>query len=50
MGAGKLFGWEIGKIISSNWEPAVIMVLPPGAFITIGVLMAAINYAKKNDK
>ncbi len=27
-------------------EPAIFMVLPPGAFLTIGVLMAIVNYSK----
>ena len=27
-------------------EPATFMILPPGAFLTIGVLMAIVNYSK----
>jgi electron transport complex protein RnfE len=39
LGAGTVFGLVL-------FDPAVaatIMILPPGAFITIGVLMAALN-------
>lgn len=50
LGAGKIFGWNFGMLINANWEPAVIMVLPPGAFITIGVLMAVINIIKEKKK
>jgi Na+-translocating ferredoxin:NAD+ oxidoreductase subunit E len=52
LGAGKIFGWNLGVVLNPNWEPAVIMVLPPGAFITIGFLMAIINIIKerKRDK
>lgn len=50
LGAGKIFGWNLGAVLNSNWEPAVIMVLPPGAFITIGFLMAIINIIKERDK
>jgi Na+-translocating ferredoxin:NAD+ oxidoreductase subunit E len=52
LGAGKIFGWNLGVVLNPNWEPAVIMVLPPGAFITIGFLMAIINIIqeRKRDK
>lgn len=50
LGAGKIFGWNFGALINGNWEPAVIMVLPPGAFITIGFLMALINVLKERRK
>ncbi|NLK62115.1 MAG: electron transport complex subunit E [Fusobacteria bacterium] len=44
LGAGKLFGMEI---LPSFVNPAVIFILPPGAFITLGFLMAIINKVKQ---
>ena len=48
LGSGKLFGLDFfGKI----FYPALIFILPPGAFITIGVLVALINkYKQKRGK
>lgn len=44
LGSGKLFGLDVfGKI----FDPALIFILPPGAFITIGVLVALINKFKQ---
>jgi len=42
-GAIVLFG---NTLIEVPIEPATYMVLPPGAFLTIGVLMAIVNYSK----
>jgi len=39
LGNGTIFG--SGKILS---QPAIIMILPPGAFITIGTIMALFHY------
>ncbi len=39
-GAGTLFGI---KLMFEAYEPALIMILPPGAFITLGILLAIIN-------
>lgn len=36
LGSGKLFG----VCISSGFEPIALMILPPGAFLTIGFLLA----------
>lgn len=40
------YGW--------SWEvpvkPMIIMILPPGAFITIGILMGIINHLKREKK
>lgn len=43
LGAGMLFGVPLYNTAAS----ATIMVLPPGAFITIGALMAALNRHEK---
>ncbi|MEW5901861.1 MAG: electron transport complex subunit E [Acidobacteriota bacterium] len=37
LGSGTLLGY---KIMGSWFEPWTIMILPPGAFITLGILMA----------
>ena len=50
LGAGKIFEWNFAELINKNWEPAVIMVLPPGAFITIGILIAVINVIKEKKE
>ena len=46
LGAGSILGWQI---IPHNppvdlWSHWVIMILPPGAFITLGLLMGAANW------
>ena len=47
LGYGTLFGVNI---LSSGFHPMLVMVLPPGAFLTIGILMAAFNAIKDRDK
>lgn len=46
-GAGSIFGI---RILPEAFEPAVIMILPAGAFLALGLLLAGNNYikAKKN--
>lgn len=39
LGAGSIFGFQLFNQAAA----ATIMILPPGAFITIGILMAALN-------
>lgn len=47
LGAGTWFGM---KIMPAAYDPAVIMILPAGAFITLGLLLAFINrMATKTD-
>jgi electron transport complex protein RnfE len=41
IGAGTFFGMQI---MPAAYKPAAIMILPPGAFFTLGTLMAVINY------
>ena len=43
LGAGQLFGHQI---MPSTFKPAIIMILAPGAFFTVGILMAIMNYRK----
>jgi electron transport complex protein RnfE len=40
MGAGSIFGFTL---FPQGFEPAIIMILPPGAFITLGLLLALLN-------
>ncbi len=40
LGAGSILGFSL---FGSFYEPAIIMVLAPGAFITLGILMALLN-------
>lgn len=43
LGAGTVFGIELfGKV----FEPALVMILPPGAFLALGVLIGLLNYMK----
>lgn len=41
LGTGMLFGFQV---LPDVWPDWVIMVLPPGAFITLGLLLATVNY------
>lgn len=43
LGSGKIFGIEL---FTKIFDPALIFILPPGAFITIGILVAIINKFK----
>ena len=41
LGTGMLFGFPV---LPATWPDWVIMVLPPGAFITLGLLLGAVNW------
>ncbi|MFZ5572153.1 MAG: electron transport complex subunit RsxE [Thermodesulfobacteriota bacterium] len=41
LGAGSLFGI---RVLPASWPDWVIMVLPPGAFLTLGLLLGAVNW------
>lgn len=47
LGSGKLFGIEI---FTKLFDPAMIFILPPGAFITIGVMVAIITKFKQRGR
>lgn len=48
LGAGTVFGF---RVMPAAYKPAVIMILAPGAFFTLGILMALINlYRVKTAK
>jgi electron transport complex protein RnfE len=40
IGAGSIFGIQL---LPGAYEPAIIMILPPGAFFTLGLLLALLN-------
>lgn len=44
LGNGTLLGV---RVFSANFEPWVIMVLPPGGFLTLGLLLLALAYARE---
>jgi Na+-translocating ferredoxin:NAD+ oxidoreductase subunit E len=41
LGNGSLYGIPV---LSSSFEPVLIMILPPGAFLTIGFVLAGFNW------
>ena len=43
LGAGKFFGKDV---MPASYNPAIIMILAPGAFFTLGILMATLNAFK----
>lgn len=47
LGSGSLFGYAV---LPSAWPGWGIMILPPGAFLTLGVLLALWNLAEKRKK
>jgi electron transport complex protein RnfE len=49
LGAGTWFGMQV---MPESFSPAVIMILPPGAFFTLGLLMFLLNLLtqRKRDK
>lgn len=46
LGSGKFFGMEL----FSNFKPALIMILPPGGFLTLGLVLAVYNYIQMKKK
>lgn len=41
LGAGTFFGLSI---MGSSFRPALLMILPPGAFLTLGLLVGLVNW------
>jgi len=41
LGNGTLFGY--GPLFGGNFEPVIAMILPPGAFLTLGFILAGMN-------
>ncbi|NOQ63159.1 MAG: RnfABCDGE type electron transport complex subunit E [Methyloprofundus sp.] len=44
LGAGQLLGYQV---FSTNFEPWVVMILPPGGFIVLGSWLLLINYIQQ---
>ena len=51
LGEGTFFGLPVLKTIESGgfWEPWVIMILPAGAFITLGLVIMVMNLIGKRS-
>ena len=48
LGDGALFGIDL---FGANFEPWIIMILPPGGFLTLGVILLCFNWFKfKKDE
>jgi len=47
LGAGSILGYSL---FSASFEPALIMILPPGAFLTLGLLMGILNKLQEKNK
>ena len=47
LGSGSLFG---AQLLPAGYSPALIMILAPGGFLTLGILMALINYINTRRK
>ncbi len=47
LGEGKLFGVDL---FGPDFEPWVIMILPPGGFITLGLLLLFFNWLEEKKK
>ncbi|MGL5205927.1 MAG: electron transport complex subunit RsxE [Acidaminococcaceae bacterium] len=47
LGAGTLLGFSV---LGPSFQPVLLMVLPPGAFITMGFLFAGANYLKQRKE
>lgn len=47
LGAGSVFGLSL---FGEAFKPAIIMILPPGAFLALGLLIGLLNYVQKKHK
>lgn len=47
LGAGSIFGLSL---FGASFQPALIMILPPGAFIVLGCLIATVNHINNTKK
>ena len=47
LGTGMFFGF---RVLPEMWPDWVIMVLPPGAFLTFGLLLGAVNWVVAKKK
>jgi electron transport complex protein RnfE len=47
LGSGTFLGWSV---LGPAYEPWVIMVLPPGGFLALGVLLLVLNWAERRRR
>ena len=47
LGAGTQLGFPV---LSASYQPILLMLMPPGAFITMGFLFAGVNYLKQRKE
>jgi len=47
LGSGSIFNYQV---LGSSFRPWVIMILPPGAFLTLGIMIGLINTFSKKEK
>ncbi|WP_026893759.1 electron transport complex subunit RsxE [Clostridiisalibacter paucivorans] len=47
LGAGSIFGFQL---LGEAFKPAIIMILPPGAFLALGLLIGLYNWTKLRKK
>ena len=47
LGTGALFGLPLFGV---NYQPLLLLILPPGAFIALGLLLAAMNRWESHGK
>ncbi len=47
IGAGTFFGYPV---LGSHYNPAVLFILPPGAFLTLGFVIAAVQKVRNTKK
>ncbi|ADD01443.1 electron transport complex, RnfABCDGE type, E subunit [Thermoanaerobacter mathranii subsp. mathranii str. A3] len=47
LGSGSLFGIQL---FGASFEPALIFIMPPGAFIVLGILIGLFNHARRRKE
>lgn len=45
LGSGSFMGVSL---FGANFQPMLVMILPPGAFLALGIILGIINYVKQN--
>jgi electron transport complex protein RnfE len=47
LGAGSLFGLDV---LGAGFKPVLVMILPPGAFLALGLLIGLVNFVANKKK
>lgn len=47
LGAGSIFGLDV---LGAGYKPVLVMILPPGAFLALGLLIGLVNYVAIKKK